>query len=59
MALVEAAADLGVVRTVDVAPYVDADPVTLMQDDLDSLINVTLIAVALRTATTAKPNMTN
>ena len=58
--VVEAAVDLGVVRTVDVAPDVDADPVTLMHDNLDSsLINVMLIAVLLRTATTAKLNTTN
>ena len=47
------------VRTVDVAPDVDADPVTLMLDELDLLINVMLIAVLLKTATTAKLNTTN
>ncbi len=59
MALVEAAVDLGVVRTVDVVLDMDADPVTLTHDDLDLLINVMLIAVSLRTATTAKLNTTN
>jgi hypothetical protein len=59
VALVEVAVDLGVARTVDVVPDVDADPVTLTHDDLDLLINVMLIAVSSRTATTAKLNMTN
>jgi hypothetical protein len=53
VALVEAAVDPGVARTVD------ADPVTLTHDDLDLLINVKLMAVSSRTATTAKLNMTN
>lgn len=51
--------ELGVVRTVDVVPDVDEDPVTLTHDDLDSPINVMLIAVSLRIATTARLNMTN
>ena len=59
MALVEAAVELGVVRTVDVVPDVDEDSVTLTHDDLDSPINVMLIAVSLRIATTARLNMTN
>ena len=59
MALVEAAVELGVVRTVDAVPDVDEDPVTLTHDDLDLPINVTLIAVSLRIATTARLNMTN
>jgi hypothetical protein len=59
VALVEAAVELGVVRTVDAEPGVDKDPVTLTHDDLDSLINVMLIAVSLRIATTARLNMTN
>ena len=46
MALVEVAVDLGVVRTVDMVPDVDADPVTLTHDDLDLPINAMLIAVS-------------
>ncbi len=59
MALVEVAVDLGVARTMDVVPEVDADLVTLMHDDLDLLINATLIAVLLKTAIRAKLNTTN
>ncbi len=59
MALVKAAVDLGVDRTVDMAQDVDADPMTLTHNDLDWLINGMLIAALLRTATTAKLNMTN
>ena len=59
VALVEAAVDPGVVRTVDVVPDVDVDPVTLTHDDLDLLINAMLIAVALKIAITAKLNTTN
>ena len=59
MALVEAAVELGVVRMVDMVPDVDEDPVTLTHDNLDSLINAMWIAVLLRTATTARLNMTN
>ena len=46
VALVKVTVDLGVART-------------LMQDDLDLLINVMLIAVSLRTTITAKLNTTN
>ena len=59
MALVEAAVDPGVVRTVDVVLEVDADLVTLMHDNLDLLINAILIAVSLKTAITAKLNTPN
>ncbi len=59
MALVKVAVDLGVVRTVDVVLDVDTDPVTLTHDNLDSPINAMLIAVSLRTATTARLNTTN
>ena len=59
MALVKVAVDLGVARTVDVVPDVDADLVTLTHDDLDLLINAMLIAVSLKTAITAKLNTTN
>ena len=57
--LVKVVVDLGVARTKDVVLDADADPVTLMHDDLDLLINATLIAVSLKTAITAKLNMTN
>ena len=59
VALVKAAVDLGVDRTMDVVPDVDTDLVTLTHDDLDLLINTMLIAVSLKTATTAKLNTTN